>query len=148
MRPRPPFFQPARSVRRCYGSPSREARRRRLRRMGMRKPREGELSWVGGGLEGARCKSKVSGYSNRQTGCLNVSSCHKIILKTLTLRTSEWERDGEDPHVRCLGTAPPHHGCFQGLCVTSSKFCVRKIRRQQEYCLNSSVYQRQCKIGK
>ena len=40
------------------------------------------------------------------------------------------------------------HGCFQGLCVTSSKFYVRKLRRQQEYCLNFSVYQTQCKIGK
>ena len=36
----------------------------------------------------------------------------------------------------------------QGLCVTSSKFYIRKLRRQQEYCINFSVYQTQCKIGK
>ena len=40
------------------------------------------------------------------------------------------------------------HGCFQGLCVTSSKFCVCKLRRQQDYCVSSSLYQTQCKIEK
>ena len=64
-----------------------------------------------------------------------------------TLNALNWIRGGTRMESGRASDASKH-GCFQGLCVTSSKFCVRKIRRQQEYCLNSSVYQRQCKIGK